>query len=412
MRSKLASSPRCGRGGGVALSGTALLGWEAYVDAINKGAVLVISSAWQSVAPRAAAPSMTRSASTAPPRALPAAAAARTRRRGGARTAVAGRHRLPRSGGGGAAALEQQLVAAMADERKQLDALIGAQSTALCQKVAASVGDRLGRYAAASHASHAADLPAAIEAAIGEYAAGAAGAAPAEGLHALLTVACCRSCARPRGGRRGARAATAKTAGLAGGGRARADAEAARATAQSAVAERDAAVVERRAAVADADAAVGARGGGGGGRSPCAVRRVTYVRPRDATIAHGHARTDRGVAAVAPPAALSGGASSSMRAAGGLALKRARVEALAAVNAGGGDDALFADVSPAPLKTPGSRRCSVVTAMAVPSGSLKLGQGAKLPRKKDQLVALYNEHFAGEAGEAADDDHERHGGRG
>ena len=24
----------------------------------------------------------------------------------------------------------------------------------------------------------------------------------------------------------------------------------------------------------------------------------------------------------------------------------------------------------------------------------KLGQGAKLPRKKDQLVALYNEHFA------------------
>ena len=77
--------------------------------------------------------------------------------------------------------------AAIADERKQLDALIGAQSTALCQKIAASVGDRLGRYAAASHASHAADLPAAIEAAIGEYAAGAAGAAKAEGLHALLT---------------------------------------------------------------------------------------------------------------------------------------------------------------------------------------------------------------------------------
>ena len=66
-----------------------------------------------------------------------------------------------------------------------------------------------------------------------------------------------------------------------------------------------------------------------------------------------------------------------------------------------GDDApSFADVSsPVPLKTPGSRRCSVSpTAMAVPvlMSKLrgKLGQGAKLPRKKDQLVALYNEHFA------------------
>ena len=78
-----------------------------------------------------------------------------------------------------------------------------------------------------------------------------------------------------------------------------------------------------------------------------------------------------------------------------------RVEAPAAVDVGGGDDApSFADVSsPAPLKTPGSRRCSVSpTAMAVPvlMSKLrgKLGQGAKLPRKKDQLVALYNEHFA------------------
>ena len=44
------------------------------------------------------------------------------------------------------------------------------------------------------------------------------------------------------------------------------------------------------------------------------------------------------------------------------------------------------------------KSAKVVPAMAVPvlMSKLrgKLGQGAKLPRKKDQLVALYNEHFA------------------
>ena len=308
--------------GGVALSGTALLRLaEAYVDAINKGAVPVISSAWQSVVQlegrralddaigqyRAAARAF---AGRTPPPERDAWEAEHARLSQAAIAAF--RAAALGGGGGGAATLEQQLVAAMADERKQLDALIGAQSTALCQKVAASVGDRLGRYAAASHASHAADLPAAIEAAIGEYAAGAAGAAKAEGLHALLTgrvLPLVRSTLAAA--EEGARAATAKTAGLeAEVGRAGAPARRGRATAQSAAA--GATLLWRRAAVADADAAVGARAAAeaeaDGLRAQVASRDAT-IRSRDATIAAQVTLAPIGASPLSrPPAALSGGA--------------------------------------------------------------------------------------------------------